>query len=169
MEVGRLREQILIALLIYKFGERDVNVNLPPTEPEVDALVRGRPVSIKTITGRSGIKIVWTVDWQKVEEFCRQFKPRCDILLAQVNWGKEGGLFLIPLEAQMEVFSRLGKERYLRVPKRGTNPRGIEISGEVLRELLSHESTRRIPIKWEKRPIEPLEPYKRWLDYWREK
>ncbi|HIE09087.1 MAG TPA: type II restriction endonuclease subunit R, partial [Armatimonadetes bacterium] len=115
------------------------------------------------------IKIVWTVDWQKAEEFCRQFKPRCDILLAQVNWGKEGGLFLIPLEAQMEVFSRLGKERYLRVPKRGTNPRGIEISGEALRELLSHESTRRIPIKWEKRPIEPLEPYKRWLDYWREK
>lgn len=58
MEVGWLREQILIALLIYKFGEENVNVNIPPTEPEVDVLVCGEPVSIKTVTGSGGVKIL---------------------------------------------------------------------------------------------------------------
>jgi len=39
MEVGTLREQILIALLIYKFGEASVDLDIPITEHEVDVLV----------------------------------------------------------------------------------------------------------------------------------
>jgi len=39
MEVGSLRERIIIALLIYKFGEANVETEIPITEPEVDCLV----------------------------------------------------------------------------------------------------------------------------------
>jgi len=51
MEVGSLREKILIALLIYRFGQDNVETEIPITEPEVDVKLFGQPVSIKTITG----------------------------------------------------------------------------------------------------------------------
>ncbi len=52
MEVGSLRERIIIALLIYKFGEENVETEIPITEPEVDVKLFGKPISIKTITGK---------------------------------------------------------------------------------------------------------------------
>ena len=71
MEVGSLRERIIVALLIYKFGEENVETEIPITEPEVDARLFGQPFSIKTITGKgfSGVKINWTVDPQKAKDF----------------------------------------------------------------------------------------------------
>lgn len=69
MEIGTLREQILIALLIYKFGEE-------------------------------------------------------------------------------EVFDRLGRENYLHIPKRGTNPRGVEISRKAIARLITHPQTKGLAIKW---------------------
>jgi len=50
MEVGSLRERILIALLIYRFGEESVYTELPITETEIDVVVFDRPLSIKTIS-----------------------------------------------------------------------------------------------------------------------
>jgi hypothetical protein len=48
MEVGTIREQIIIALLIYKFGNE--NIRLPSiTSSEVDLFLFNKPVSIKTI------------------------------------------------------------------------------------------------------------------------
>ena len=41
MEVGSLRERIIIALLIYKFGEANVETEIPITEPEVDVKLFG--------------------------------------------------------------------------------------------------------------------------------
>ena len=49
MEVGSPREWIVIALLIYKFGEANVETEIPITEPEVDVKLFGEPISIKTI------------------------------------------------------------------------------------------------------------------------
>jgi len=71
MEVGSLREKIIIALLIYKFGEENVETEISITEPEVDVKLFGKPISIKTITGKSlsGVKLIWTVDAQKAREF----------------------------------------------------------------------------------------------------
>src|SRR3990172_8956135 len=69
MEVGSTREKILTALLIYKFGERNVEVQIPITEPEVDVRLFGKPISIKTMTGNSGVKVIWTVDAPKALEF----------------------------------------------------------------------------------------------------
>lgn len=51
MEVGSLRERIIVALLIYKFGEANVETEIPITKAEVDVMLFGKPVSIKTKTG----------------------------------------------------------------------------------------------------------------------
>jgi len=87
MEVGSVRERIIVALLIYKFGEANIETEIPITEPEVDAKLFEEPVSIKTITGKGfgGIKLIWTVDAQKAKEFRENYYPHCDILLVQIN------------------------------------------------------------------------------------
>lgn len=75
MEVGSTREKILIALLIYKFGERNVETQIPITETEVDVKLFGHPLSIKTITGNGGVKVIWTVDAPKALEFFNSYTP----------------------------------------------------------------------------------------------
>ncbi|MCK4459639.1 MAG: ThaI family type II restriction endonuclease [Methanosarcinales archaeon] len=94
MEVGSLRERIIVALLIYKFGGANVEIEIPITEPEVDAILFSEPISIKTITGKGfgGVKLIWTVDAQKAREFRENYYPRCSILLIQINW--DGGTLL---------------------------------------------------------------------------
>lgn len=169
MEVGSLRERIIIALLIYKFGEKNVETKIPITEPEVDVKLFGKPISIKTITGKgfSGVKLIWTVDAQKAREFRENYYPTCDMVLVQINWGDEGGFYYIPVEAQREVFDIFGREGYIKLPKPGTNPRGVEITKEALTALVNHNLTKIIRINWLKTKID-YNPYKRWVDYWRE-
>jgi len=169
MEVGSLREKIIIALLIYKFGESNVETEIPITEPEVDVKLFGEPISIKTITGKrvSGVKLIWTVDTQKAREFRENYYPRCDILLIQINWGSTGGFYYIPLEAQRKLFDKIGRNNYIKLPKPGTNPRGVEITKEALTSLVQDSLSKKIAIRWEKTKID-YDPYKRWVDYWRE-
>ncbi|OGW11245.1 MAG: type II restriction endonuclease subunit R [Nitrospinae bacterium RIFCSPLOWO2_12_39_16] len=177
MEVGSTREKILIALLIYKFGVRNVETQIPITETEVDVRLFEHPVSIKTITGSGGVKVIWTVDAPKALEFFNSYTPSCEILLAQIKWDlKEtdfqkgvhpGGLFLIPVETQRRVLRQIGKEKYLKLPKVGTNPRGVEISKDGLMMLLHDKGTKCIEIIWRHSKME-YNPYKRWVDYWKE-
>lgn len=172
MEVGIVRERILAGLLIYKFGEDNVETQIPTTESEVDVKVFGQPVSIKTATGEiGGMKAVWTVDAEKALEFARVYNPLCDVLYAHIKWNytadRPGGLFFIPLETQRRAITQLGKENYLRLPKQGTNPRGVDLSREAVRLLLNDTDTKCIPIEW-KRPEMTYDPYKRGVDYWRE-
>jgi len=85
MEVGSLREKIIVALLIYKFGEENVETKMPITEPEVDVRLFGQPVSVKTLTGKrfGGVKLIWTVDAQKAKEFqerrCERWQIKKDM------------------------------------------------------------------------------------------
>jgi len=113
MEVGSARERIIVALLIYKFGEANVKTEIPITEPEVDVKLFGEPISIKTITGKSfgGVKLIWTVDAQKAKEFRESYRPHCDIVLVQINWGGTGGFYSIPLAVQQRVFAEMGREK----------------------------------------------------------
>ncbi|HZX13084.1 MAG TPA: ThaI family type II restriction endonuclease, partial [Thermodesulfobacteriota bacterium] len=122
MEVGSVRERIIVALLIYKFGESIVETEIPITESEVDAKLFGEPVSVKSITGKSlgGVKLIWTVDAQKAIEFRENYYPSCDILLAQINWGDTGGFFYIPVDLQKKLFDKMGRENYIKLPKAGT-------------------------------------------------
>lgn len=169
MQVGSVREAILIALLIYKFGEENIDIQIPITEPEVDVRLFGKPISIKTITGKgfSGVKLIWTVDAQKAKEFREAYYPHCDILLIQINWNSIGGFYYIPLEAQKGLFDRIGKEGYIKLPKPGTNPRGVEITKEALSSLVEDEMSQLIEIFWQRTKID-YNPYKRWVDYWKE-
>jgi len=168
MEVGSIREKIIVALLIYKFGEANVETEIPITEPEVDVKLFGDPISIKTITGKglAGVKLIWTVDAQKAKEFCENYYPQCDMLLVQINWNDIGGFYYIPLSVQKRVFDKLGKNNYIRLPRPGTNPRGVEVTKEALSNLVGGSESRSILINWQRTKIE-FNPYKRWVDLWR--
>jgi hypothetical protein len=169
MEVGSVRERIVVALLIYKFGEADVETEIPITEPEVDARLFGEPVSIKTITGKSlsGVKLIWTVDAQKAREFRESYYPHFDILLVQINWNDIGGFYYIPLKVQKRLFDKIGKQNYIKLPKAGTNPRGVEITKEALLNLVKDPESKSIEINWQRAKIE-FNSYKRWIDFWKE-
>jgi len=168
MEVGSVRERIIAALLIYKFGEKSVVTDIPITETEVDVRLFNEDVSIKTITGSlGGVKLIWTVDAQKVQEFRENYYPRCDIILVQINWDKVGGFYCIPLEVQKKVFDKKGKENYIKLPKPGTNPRGVEITKDALTTLVNDSNSKQIPIHWIQTKID-YNPYTRWVDLWNE-
>ena len=168
MEVGSARERILIVLLIYKFGEANVETDIPITETQVDVKLQGNPISIKTKTGRklNGVKLVWTVDAEQAFKFSQEYYPRCDILLTQVNWNNLGWFFLFPKLAQIETLHKIERQRFFKLPKPGTNPRGVEISEEALNYLSDHFLTLKFPIKWV-RKIFDYNPYERWLDLWK--
>jgi len=168
MEVGSVRERIIVALLIYKFGEENVETEIPITEPEVDARLFGEPLSIKTITGTfSGVKVIWTVDAEKAKEFRENYYPICDILLVQIKWNDVGGLYYIPVQAQRKLFDKIGRENYIKLPKAGTNPRGVEFAKNVLARLTADSQAKNIEINWQKSDI-GFNAYKRWLDLWKE-
>ncbi len=172
MEVGSVRERIIVALLIYKFGEANIETEVPITEPEVDVKLFGEPVSIKTITskgkqGFSGVKLVWTVDAQSAKEFRESYYPHCDILFIQIKWNGFGGFYYIPLEAQKRLFDKLGRQGYIKLPKPGTNPRGVEITKEALSSLIRDNECKSIEINWQRTKIE-FNSYKRWVDLWSE-
>jgi len=168
MEVGSLRERILIALLVHKFGEQNVNTDIPITEREIDVKLFGHPISIKTITGMGGVKIIWTVDAQKAREFRETYAPKCDILLVQIKWDDIGGLFFIPLKIQQRIFRDIGRQKYIKLPKAGTNPRGVEFSRETLLRLMNDPDTKSIQINWYRSKIK-YQPYQRWVEYWTRK
>lgn len=169
MEVGSVRERVVVALLIYKFGEANVETEIPITELEIDAKLFGEPVSIKTITGKSfgGVKLIWTVDAQKAKEFRENYYPHCDILLVQINWNDLGGFYYIPLQVQKKYFEKIGRKNYIKLPKPGTNPRGVEITKEALSSLVEASYSKSIIIDWQKTKVN-FNPYKRWVDLWGE-
>ncbi len=169
MEVGSIRERIIVALLIHKFGEHNVNTEIPITEKEIDVILFGNPISIKTISSKTikGVKLSWTVDMEKSGEFKQEYIPKCNIIYVQVNWGGIGYIYYFPLTAQKKVLSKMGRDNYIILPKPGTNPRGSEITRKALLQLVEEPDTRKIEISWEKKDLD-YDPYKRWLDYWKE-
>jgi len=149
MQVGSIRENIIVALLIYKFGEENVETEIPITEPEVDVRLFEELVSIKTITGSfSGVKVIWTVDAAKAKEFRENYYPICDILLVRINWDDIGGLYYIPVQVQRRLFDEIGREKYVKLPKPGTNPRGVEFAKNVLARLTADGQSKQIEINW---------------------
>jgi hypothetical protein len=138
-------------------------------DQRTDGKLFGEPVSIKTITGKgfSGVKLIWTVDAQKAKEFQESYYPHCDILLIQINWNDMGGFYYIPLSAQKRLFEIMGRENYIKLPKPGTNPRGVEITKEALSRLVADGESRNIPINWQRTKI-TFNSYQRWVELWRE-
>ena len=165
MEVGSLRERIITSLLIYKFGEKNVETDLPITEPEIDVRLFGSPISIKTITGKGpvGVKLIWTVDATKAREFLETWYPKYDLILVHINWSSVGGVYYIPDYVQKRIFDRIGREEYIKLPKQGTNPRGVEISNKALKEITTNEDIMSIKVEWKRANIQ-YNAFKRWVD-----
>ena len=173
MEIGSVRERIIIALLMFKYGIDIVNNSVRITEPEVDVFVKGEPLSIKTVSTKTtrlnaGIKLMWTVDAKKALDFKREYLPKCDLLLIQINWNGIGKLCLFSIDSQRKILNDIGCDRYIKLPKEGTNPRGVEISSEALNLLLECEDTRTIEIPFARGDIDYREVYTKWLDAWRD-
>lgn len=170
MEIGSVRERILIALLMYKFGIDIVNPDIPITAPEVDVYVDDTPLSIKTFTTENGnfssVKLIWTVDSQKAQEFKDTYIPSCDMLLAKIYWNNVGKLMLFSKESQQKILSSIGRDRYIKLPKKNTNSRGVEISKEALTLLSDCHDTQVIDIKFTRGKIDYREVYTKWLDAW---
>ncbi|MPM89767.1 hypothetical protein SDC9_136879 [bioreactor metagenome] len=168
MEVGSVREKIIVALLIYKFGDENVITEIPITEAETDVIVFNNPISIKTITGKSaGVKLIWTVDAEKAIEFSENYMPSCDMLLVQINWNNGGGLYYFTKQMQINVIAQIGRENYIKLPKQGTNPRGVEMTAKGIQALINDPETLFIPINWKKEIIN-FKPFERWLDLWKQ-
>lgn len=172
MEIGSVRERILIALLMYKFGIDIVNPDIPIAAPEVDVIVHNQPLSIKTMTTGSEnwipIKLIWTVDAQKALEFKNNYMPSCDMMVAKICWNGNGKLLLFTKESQCEVLRELGRDRYIKLPKENTNARGVVISSEALQLLENCNDTKYIDIYFVREKIDYREVYTKWLDAWRE-
>lgn len=167
MEVGSVREKIIIALLIYKFGEENTKTDISITESEVDVILFNNPISIKTISGSlSGVKLIWTVDRQKALEFSKNYQPEIDILLVNINWGGKSAFYYFPKESQVRVFKKLGAKKYLKLPKLGTNPRGVEITKKALELLTMDKETMSIDIIWERRNVK-YNIYDHWVELWK--
>ena len=88
-------------------------------------------------------------------------------MLVRINWNDIGGLYYIPVQAQRRLFDKIGRESYIKLPKAGTNPRGVEFAKNVLARLTEDRQSKRIEINWQKSNI-GFNAYKRWLDLWRE-
>ena len=167
MEIGSVREKIIIALLIYKFGEENVKTDISITKSEVDVALFNNSISIKTISGSlAGVKLIWTVDRQKALEFSKNYRPEVDILLVNINWGGKSAFYYFPKESQVRVFERVGVKKYLKLPKQGTNPRGVEITKKALELLTADKDTMSIDINWERKNIK-YNIYDHWVELWR--
>lgn len=172
MEIGSVRERILIALLMYKFGIDIVDPNIPITAPEIDVIVDNTPLSIKTTTVPNNkwtsIKLIWTVDAQKSLEFKNSYNPSCDMMVAKIQWGGQGKLLLFTKESQSDVLNEIGRDKYIKLPKANTNSRGVEITAEALALLEKCPDTRCIDVDFVRQQMDYREVYTKWLDAWRD-
>ncbi len=69
------------------------------------------------------------------------------------------------MEIQLQTLKEIGKERYIKLPKVGTNPRGVEMQGEAMRLLIASKRTLKIDINWRKESSN-FNTYKRWIELW---
>lgn len=163
--VGILREHVLSAFFIDEFGQEHVRIPDDGVRRGYDLKLHDHKLSIKTTTGSSGVKVLWTVDPLQVgREIARDYEPDCDMFLVNIFWNQsKKSIFYIPLEVQQRVHQELGDD-YLSA-KVGTNHRGISITSTAMRCLKSHEQTLSANVNWQRRGLDNS-PYKRWLSYW---
>lgn len=169
MEIGSVRERIIIALLRHYFGKPNISTDMPITEKEIDVIVLDTRISIKTITGNtfSGIKVIWTVDWNKIDSFVDSYTPTADMIFIQIVWNSsDGGFFYIPQAVQNKIFNNLGENDYFKKPPKNTNPRGVEYSKEAIRLMVEDSETKKIPIDWIREDGKDIDIYKKWEGYW---
>ena len=167
MEVGVVREKIIISLFIKLFGKKNVDTNIKTTEKELDVKCFNENISIKTITGFKGPKLIWTVDSNQAKIFTKNYSPKCSIILVIIDWDQKtewGGLYYIPISVQIKILKQM-KEEYFKLPKINTNPRGVEMSAIALKKIINEKESKKIKIDWKKNKIN-YDPLERWVNEW---
>lgn len=141
--VGILREHVLIGFFEAEFGKDKVIVPEYGIERGYDVKLCGKKLSIKTMTGTGGFKILWTVDAASVKrEIDEWYNPECDIFLVNIHWNKKKkSVFYIPLQVQKNIIEEMGRENYL-WSATGTNNRGIEIRRTAVTRLQGYKVIR---------------------------
>lgn len=165
MEVGIIREQIISSFLRKKFGEKNVNTDIPTTEKVTDVYIKNEPVSIKSFTGKkysANIKIFWMVTGLLSEHFMTTYRPSSDLIIVHVNWRAIGYFHFIPFKTQTDIFNKIGVENYLKLPNNLSNERGVILSKTAYELLTQDKSTFTIPILWNKQLIY-INPIERWI------
>lgn len=164
MEVGKVREQILVAILLKTFGEINIKDDFSSTDSSRDVKVFEDVLSIKTFSKNNygGLKVFWASDNDSVNRAVLSYKPQNHFLISQIKWGtNNGGLYLIPISVQDEFFNELGVNNYLQI--NSGNNRGISLKVEVLKSMISHKDTKKIEVDWNV-PEMKLNIYERWIN-----
>ncbi len=68
---------------------------------------------------------------------------------------------------QEKIFKEVSRKKYIKLPKPGTNPRGVEITKGALMKIVKSKEVNFIDIFWKKEKLD-YNPYKKWIDYWRD-
>ncbi len=165
--VGLLREQVILGMLIAFLGNDKVAVVQSGVNPDIDCYIESEPLSIKTVSLAGGIRLKWTSNALKAEEFIDGFEPIGHLLVIRVTWGKTGTIHFIPLDVQQSVFRQIGVAGYLDY-RSSTNTRGVNLSKGAELALNQHPQSVRLPISWE-RSAAIINPIDKWVDYWKEK
>jgi hypothetical protein len=148
-EVGSSRERDLIASFASN-SLLDVNYDIS-NEKEEDVVINKNNISIKhsskTTNSQSGIKIIWTVDHEKRNEFLKHFTFTCDLLIVYVRFDKtiENGVIEVIYMTRNELIhqqinSNIRKEEIFKCLD--GNSRGVEFDkkffGKIIEKSLFH-------------------------------
>ena len=166
--VGILREHVIVGFFLAEFGPKNVEIPERGNERGYDVVLCSGEISIKTVTGNQGVKILWTADTAQVQsEISGGYQPEHDILLINIFWGKQkDSAFYIPLSAQKNILKYLGRDQYLSAAP-GTNNRGIEIKRKAITALKKHQDTISISVDWNIEDTNYPAPWDEWDEYWR--
>ena len=85
----------------------------------------------------------------------------------QIDWNKTGGFYFFSKKIQQEIYKTIGKENYIKLPKIGTNNRGVEFSKIAMQQLIEHKNTKKIDIEWFEEKLDFC-VFNRWVELWKE-
>jgi len=72
----------------------------------------------------------------------------------KIFWGKCG-----------QEYDMLCRDGYIKLPKAGTNPRGVEIAGNALKLACENTLSDIIPVMWFKQDVR-FNQFTRWVELW---
>ena len=189
-EVGISRERVLLAMFQVLLGEKRVVVDISSIEREVDVIIDGLPISIKTAKSQATqafreIKLSWCGDVDLCIKTFEDFVPTIPIMFLCINWNEnfrpkkgsayhskrwrnEGAIYFFPVNVQIDVLNQIGKENFLRIPTRGTYSKGVSIKRKATIQMIDHPDTLSIslPCIWDDN-LE-LHSRDRWMKSWRD-
>lgn len=144
-EVGSFREKDLIAYLLSN-KKLNVNYNISNNKIE-DVIINNKKISIKhssnKIICKNGIKIIWSVNKIKQNEFIKKFIFTCDLLIIFIRFDNNinnGNIEIIYITKEI-----LSKQHFLSLIRKESifnclngNSRGIEFSTKFFSTIISN-------------------------------